>query len=169
MSPAEIEANRRSVVAMFDSAFRGYMEHAFPHDELKPLSGGWTDSLIELGGVPKVKRVGYSGVALTLIDGMDTLAVMGNRTAFADAVRWYGAHVSFDQDAVVSVFETTVRAAAPRGRMRTRASPSSAAAHLLARAVCLIRDRVPRSAYWVACSPRTCSHPARWVGLRRCE
>mmetsp|Transcript_23713 Transcript_23713/g.60056 ORF Transcript_23713/g.60056 Transcript_23713/m.60056 type:complete len:572 (+) Transcript_23713:164-1879(+) len=109
MSGAEIALYRDAVAEMFDDAFSTYMERAFPHDELRPLSATWTDSLIELGNVPSPKRDGYTGVALTLIDAMDTLAVMGNHSAFADAVRLVGEHVSFDQDAVVSVFETTIR------------------------------------------------------------
>lgn len=34
---------------MFYHAYDNYMEHAFPHDELKPLSATHTDSLAELG------------------------------------------------------------------------------------------------------------------------
>ncbi|KAJ1625699.1 glycoside hydrolase [Pavlovales sp. CCMP2436] len=86
MSGAEIALYRDAVAEMFDDAFSTYMERAFPHDELRPLSATWTDSLIELGNVPSPKRDGYTGVALTLIDAMDTLAVMGNHSAFADAV-----------------------------------------------------------------------------------
>ncbi|KAG8459376.1 hypothetical protein KFE25_013012 [Diacronema lutheri] len=110
MSDLEIEQNRDAVATMFSDAFSGYMKAAFPHDELRPISGGWTDSLIELGNVPSPRRDGYSGVALTLLDSMDTLAVLGNHSEFAEAVRWVGEHVSFDQDAIVSVFETTIRA-----------------------------------------------------------
>ena len=39
----------RQVREMFYHGFDNYMTHAFPHDELKPISGGWTDSLVELG------------------------------------------------------------------------------------------------------------------------
>ena len=39
----------------------------------------------------------------------DTLAVVGNRTAFARAVRWIGANVDFDIDLRVNVFETNIR------------------------------------------------------------
>lgn len=110
MPPEEIKANRQTVASMFDHAYSSYMTHAFPHDELKPLTGSWSDSLIELGNVPNPKRDGYVGVAMTLIDSLDTLAVLGNHTAFAEAVRWLsGGGVSFDQDAVVSVFESTIR------------------------------------------------------------
>lgn len=120
MSASEMEGHRDAVALMFDHAFAGYMLRAFPHDELRPISGGWADSLIELGNVRNPKRDGYQGVALTLIDAMDTLAVLGNRSAFASAVRWVGENVSFDQDAVVSVFETTVTRTARRGAIIAR-------------------------------------------------
>mmetsp|Transcript_8743 Transcript_8743/g.25800 ORF Transcript_8743/g.25800 Transcript_8743/m.25800 type:complete len:550 (+) Transcript_8743:98-1747(+) len=109
MPRGEIEVNRVRAVAMYTHAFGGYMQHAFPHDELKPLTAAGTDNLVELGGVPDPKRDGYSGVAMTLIDCLDTIAVMGNHTTFAAAVKWVGRYVSFDQDAIVSVFETTIR------------------------------------------------------------
>lgn len=41
---------------MFYHAFDGYMRHAFPHDELKPLSCGGEDTL--------------GGYALTLVNAM---------------------------------------------------------------------------------------------------
>ena len=100
---------RETVREMFTHAYDGYMRYAFPHDELKPLSRTWTDSLVELGNAQHVTRAGYTGVALTLIDSLDTLAVLGNATEFARGVRWVGAHVSFDQDIDVHVFETTIR------------------------------------------------------------
>jgi mannosidase alpha-like ER degradation enhancer 1 len=89
---------REKVREMFYHAYAGYMAHAFPHDELRPLSRTYTNSLIELGNAVRPTREGYKGVALTLIDSLDTLAVLGNASEFAWAVRWVEAHVSFDQD-----------------------------------------------------------------------
>ena len=67
------------VRAMFHHAYDNYMTHAFPHDELKPLSRTWTDSLGELGNLDmKHLPEDYEGVALTLIDATSTLAVLGN-------------------------------------------------------------------------------------------
>ena len=77
--------------------YGGYKEYAFPHDELRPLSKTHSDSLVELGAASPT-RAGYSGVALTLIDSLDTLAMMGNASEFAWAVRWVGENVSFDLD-----------------------------------------------------------------------
>ena len=48
-------------------------------------------------------------VALTFIDALDTLAVVGNASEFAWGVNWVGSHVSFDLDVDVSLFETNIR------------------------------------------------------------
>ncbi|CAM9245053.1 unnamed protein product, partial [Phaeothamnion confervicola] len=82
---------------MFTHAFDGYMEHAFPEGELLPLS--CRGAAFELAKVPLV----------TLIDAMDTLAVMGNGTEFRRAVRLVTEHADFHVDQNVSVFETTIR------------------------------------------------------------
>ena len=86
--------------------YGGYKAYAFPHDELRPISRTHTDSLVELGAASPT-RAGYSGVALTLIDSLDTLAILGNASEFSWAVRWVGENVSFDLD-------VEVRHAAPR-------------------------------------------------------
>eukprot|EP00965_Chrysotila_dentata_P091251 3013154-Pleurochrysis_carterae.AAC.4 len=65
--------------------------------QLKPLSRSFTDSLVELGNAASPTREGYRGVALSLIDSLDTLAVLGNVSEFHWAVEWVGKHVSFDQ------------------------------------------------------------------------
>lgn len=108
MDAAERLRNRELVREMFAHAYNGYKTFAFPHDELRPLSRTHTDSLVELGaGTPTRSR--YHGVALTLIDSLDTIAIMGNQSEFAWAVKYVSEHVSFDQDAEVSVFETNIR------------------------------------------------------------
>ena len=66
------------VRAMFHHAYDNYMTHAFPHDELKPLSRTWTDSLGELGNLDmKHLPEDYAGVALTLIDATSTVPPRG--------------------------------------------------------------------------------------------
>ncbi|GFP86082.1 probable alpha-mannosidase i mns4 [Phtheirospermum japonicum] len=86
---------RDEVRGMFYHAFDGYMNHAFPRDELKPLSCGGEDTL--------------GGYALTLIDSLDTLALLGDRERFATSVEWIGKNLRFDINKTVSVFETTIR------------------------------------------------------------
>ena len=46
---------------------------------------------------------------LTLVDTLDTLAVLGNATEFRRAVELVVANVSFDKDNVVQVFEVNIR------------------------------------------------------------
>ncbi|GAQ88520.1 Glycosyl hydrolase family 47 [Klebsormidium nitens] len=86
---------RDEVKSMFYRAYNNYMEHAFPLDELRPLSCSGEDSL--------------GGYSLTLIDAMDTLALLGDIKEFARAVRWVSCNVNFDKNQTVSVFETNIR------------------------------------------------------------
>jgi len=46
---------------------------------------------------------------LTLVDSLDTLAVLGNVTEFQNAVTNVIQTVSFDKDNVVQVFEVNIR------------------------------------------------------------
>ncbi|KAK6138903.1 hypothetical protein DH2020_027364 [Rehmannia glutinosa] len=78
----EAKQLRDEVREMFYHAFDGYMVHAFPRDELKPLSCGGEDTL--------------GGYALTLIDSLDTLAMLGDRERFATSVEWIGKNLRFD-------------------------------------------------------------------------
>ncbi|KAJ3696116.1 hypothetical protein LUZ60_001493 [Juncus effusus] len=91
----EAKRLRDEVRDMFYHAFDGYMNHAFPLDELRPLSCKGEDSL--------------GGYALTLIDSLDTLALLGDKKRFSEAIDWVGKNVQFDIDKTVSVFETTIR------------------------------------------------------------
>ncbi|KAJ4846236.1 Alpha-mannosidase I mns4 [Turnera subulata] len=95
VTPEEAKLLRDEVREMFYHAFDGYMNHAFPLDELKPLSCGGEDSL--------------GGYALTLIDSLDTLALLGDRERFTSSVDWIGKNLRFDINKTVSVFETTIR------------------------------------------------------------
>jgi mannosidase alpha-like ER degradation enhancer 1 len=46
---------------------------------------------------------------LTLVDSLDSLAVLGNVTEFQNAVAKVIQYVSFDKDYVVQVFEVNIR------------------------------------------------------------
>jgi mannosidase alpha-like ER degradation enhancer 2 len=91
----EAKQLRDEVQGMFYHAFDGYMEHAFPRDELKPLSCEGEDTL--------------GGYALTLIDSLDTLALLGDRERFITSVEWISKNLRFDINKTVSLFETTIR------------------------------------------------------------
>ncbi|XP_010099492.2 alpha-mannosidase I MNS4, partial [Morus notabilis] len=95
VTPGEAKQLRDEVREMFYHAFNGYMENAFPLDELRPLSCGGEDSL--------------GGYALTLIDSLDTLALLGDWERFAASVEWIGKNLRFDINKTVSLFETSIR------------------------------------------------------------
>eukprot|EP00967_Tisochrysis_lutea_P093422 scaffold135147_cov28-Tisochrysis_lutea.AAC.4 len=89
-------ALREQVRALFQHSYDAYIAHAFPKDVLLPLTCGGRD--------------GWGSFSLTLIDSLDTLALMGNASEFETRVNWVAEHVSFDVDETVSLFETTIRA-----------------------------------------------------------
>ncbi|XP_046407206.1 ER degradation-enhancing alpha-mannosidase-like protein 1 isoform X1 [Ischnura elegans] len=93
---------------MFNFGFENYMEHAFPMDELNPIQckGRGPDyanpSNININDI-------LGDYCLTLVDSLDTLAIMGNATRFKEAVELVVRSVSFDKDNVVQVFEVNIR------------------------------------------------------------
>ncbi|KAM8929941.1 ER degradation-enhancing alpha-mannosidase-like protein 1 isoform 2-T2 [Pelodytes ibericus] len=94
--------------SMFTFGYDNYMTHAFPEDELNPIlcrgRGPDTDNPSNLN----INDV-LGNYSLTLIDALDTLAVMGNASEFQKAVRLVIDTVSFDKDSTVQVFEATIR------------------------------------------------------------
>ena len=109
-TPAMRRGARATVLEMFHHGYDNYVEHAFPHDELRPMTATHTDSLGELGNLNKEHlSETYEGVALTLIDATSTLAVLGNATEFAKNVRWLSKNLDFDVDVRVNAFECNIR------------------------------------------------------------
>ncbi|KAI9909377.1 hypothetical protein PsorP6_014798 [Peronosclerospora sorghi] len=91
---------------MFYHGYRNYMAHAYPWDELKPLScTGRRWDRRERGDLDDI----LGGFSLTLIDSLDMLAVLGDWDEFAHAVKLLATSVTFDRDVTVSVFESTIR------------------------------------------------------------
>eukprot|EP01080_Neovahlkampfia_damariscottae_P002502 gene2502-3208_t len=80
---------------MFYHAYDNYMTHAFPKDELKPLSCEGFDTWVSS--------------QLTLVDTLDTLVIIGNNTEFIKGVKYVVEHANFEKDIPVSVFETNIR------------------------------------------------------------
>ena len=75
--------------------WKAYRRFAFGYDELQPLS--------------QMGRNNWGGVALTLIDNLDTLWLMNLREEFEEAVEYVAEKVHFDSDKSISVFEFTIR------------------------------------------------------------
>ncbi len=107
---------------MFDHGYEGYLRHAFPFDELAPLKCRGTgldhrniirsrlDKELRYGSGTKSSFRVQAGFALTLVDSMTTLAVIGDSVRFFEAVDLYLDYVrslKIDQD--VSVFEVNIR------------------------------------------------------------
>ena len=73
VSMAESQALREEVRDAFVHTYDSYMRNAFPKDELLPLSCEGKDTL--------------GSYALTLVDSLDTLAVLGNWTEFGKSAK----------------------------------------------------------------------------------
>jgi mannosyl-oligosaccharide alpha-1,2-mannosidase len=80
----------------FAYTWRGYRQHAWLKDELKPLTGGSRDS--------------FGNWSATLVDSLDTLWIMGFEDEFEEAVAAIG-EIDFETSTskIISVFETTIR------------------------------------------------------------
>ena len=89
-------ALREQVREAFHHAYDSYMLNGFPHDVVNPLSCRGENT--------------WGSITLTLLDLLDTLAIMGNATEFERGVEWCVEHLSFDQDETVSLFEINIRA-----------------------------------------------------------
>ena len=87
---------RRMVKGMFQHAYDNYLLHAFPHDELAPISCVGVDT--------------WGSFSLTLLDALDTLVVMDNMSEFQHAYQLaLQQQFSFDIDTNTSVFEANIR------------------------------------------------------------
>lgn len=80
----------------FQKAWKGYREKAWLHDEVSPVSGGFRDP--------------FCGWAATLVDGLDTLYIMGMEMEFEEAVKAVG-KLDFTTSPRndIPMFETTIR------------------------------------------------------------
>jgi len=92
------ELGRQRAAAIRDGfrhAWKGYKDHAWGADEVKPQSGRRNDN--------------WGGMGVTLVDSLDTLWLMGLKDEFWEARDWVRDHLSFQRTGQVSVFETTIR------------------------------------------------------------
>lgn len=107
MPAATIAHLRNETKRMILHGFDGYMQHAFPEDELRPITciGRSKDSGADNLPINDI----CGGFAMTLIDSLDTMAIIGDKLRFEQGVRDVIDHVSFDQDSKVQVFEVSIR------------------------------------------------------------
>lgn len=86
---------QNKVKTAFYHAYDNYLKNAFPADELQPLTCQGRET--------------WGAFSLTLIDSLDTLLVIGNKTEFARIAKYLTKNLSFDYDMNVSVFESNIR------------------------------------------------------------
>ncbi|KAF7696767.1 hypothetical protein HF521_005185 [Silurus meridionalis] len=107
MSAEEKSKIREQILEMFDHAYGSYMKYAYPADELMPLSCKGRVRGLEPNRGDIDDSLGK--FSLTLIDTLDTLALLNRMEEFEEAVKKTITDVSLDNDVVVSVFETNIR------------------------------------------------------------
>lgn len=94
-TPASRAASRDKARELFYHGYNAYKHNAYPHDDLRPLSCDGVDS--------------FGGMHVTLIDALDTLAVLGDWAEFTWAARRVAAIPDFGLSVNVSLFETNIR------------------------------------------------------------
>ncbi len=106
LSPAALAAARRdpwraeadAVRATVATAWDAYRAHAWGADELRPVSR--TGSSFFGDG---------SSLGLTIVEALDTFALMGLWEELAEGTAWVRSSLEADQDVAVNVFEATIR------------------------------------------------------------
>ncbi|KAI8877262.1 glycoside hydrolase family 47 protein, partial [Backusella circina FSU 941] len=97
------------LIELFAHGWTHYLNHAFPEDELDPLEckGRGSDKLNP--GNININDV-LGDFALTMVDTLDTIALMGTQQEFEDTVKQVIESVSFNHNNNrVQVFETNIR------------------------------------------------------------
>ena len=92
----------KEVREAIQSSWRGYATSALGADEVEPLTGKAVQ-WVSFGR-------GSGGVALTVIDSLDTLFLAGLKDEFEEAVKWVETQFCVQCLGRVSFFETTIRA-----------------------------------------------------------
>ncbi|XP_074646983.1 ER degradation-enhancing alpha-mannosidase-like protein 1 [Tubulanus polymorphus] len=93
---------------MFYFGYDNYMKYAFPKDELNPIyCRGRGPDYNNPNNININDALG--DYALTLVDSLDTLIIMGNVSEFKKAVKLVVDTVHFDKSNTVQVFEATIR------------------------------------------------------------
>jgi mannosyl-oligosaccharide alpha-1,2-mannosidase len=80
-------------------AWAGYVERAFGHDQIKPVSGGHESFFFPAG----------PSLGLSIVESLGTLHVMGLDAELEQGVRWLSDHLSFDIDGEIQLFESNIR------------------------------------------------------------
>ncbi|XP_071955897.1 mannosyl-oligosaccharide 1,2-alpha-mannosidase IA-like [Antedon mediterranea] len=96
---ADIKEKRDTVREMMVRAWDGYVKYAWGANELKPISHtGHSASIF-----------GRSAMGATIIDGIDTLYIMGLQDNYQKARNWVAHSFTFNPPSDISVFEVNIR------------------------------------------------------------
>ncbi|XP_072178341.1 mannosyl-oligosaccharide 1,2-alpha-mannosidase IA-like [Diadema setosum] len=96
---SDVKSKRDHIREMMLHAWNGYVTYAWGANELKPIARtGHSASIF-----------GRSAMGATIIDGIDTLFMMGLRDEYQKARDWVAHDFKFDASSDVSVFETNIR------------------------------------------------------------
>jgi mannosyl-oligosaccharide alpha-1,2-mannosidase len=96
--PASWRAVAEDVRNEVRGAWRSYVDRAFGHDQIKPVSGGFEEFFVP-----------DHPVGLTIVEALDTLWLMELDTELEQGLDWVRRNSSFDIDASFQVFETNIR------------------------------------------------------------
>ncbi|KAF9085547.1 hypothetical protein BGX29_001884 [Mortierella sp. GBA35] len=91
------ESRLQAVRDGFEHAWTGYRDHAWGHDEVSPVSGGYKDN--------------FNGWGATMIDSLDTLVIMGFNKEFDEALEWVKTKFTMTNNPTIQLpfFETIIR------------------------------------------------------------
>lgn len=107
-SRSNLQGLRNDSEALFDHGYNSYMTYGFPKDEVRPMACEGVTRDKDETNLGRNDMMG--GWPVTLIDSLDTLAVMGRKEEFQEGVEKVLEQVKdFNYDATVQVFETTIR------------------------------------------------------------
>jgi len=98
-APVDWRVVAQDVRAQMAWAWRNYVERAFGHDQIKPVSGGAEEFFFP----------GGPGLGLSMVEALDTLYLMGLDAELEEAVGWIVTNLRFDIDDYIQVFETNIR------------------------------------------------------------
>ncbi|XP_041377881.1 ER degradation-enhancing alpha-mannosidase-like protein 1 [Gigantopelta aegis] len=93
---------------MFHFGYDNYMQHAYPEDELNPIDCSGRGHDVDNPSNININDV-LGDYSLTLVDCLDTLAVMGNSSEFIKAVNLLKMQLNFEKNNTVQVFEASIR------------------------------------------------------------
>eukprot|EP00094_Tigriopus_californicus_P009560 TCALIF_09218-PA protein Name:"Similar to alpha-Man-I Mannosyl-oligosaccharide alpha-1,2-mannosidase isoform A (Drosophila melanogaster)" AED:0.28 eAED:0.28 QI:0/0.66/0.71/0.85/1/1/7/1276/539 len=96
----DVQKRRETVSRMMKHAWDGYAKYSWGKNEVKPVSRrGHSGSIF-----------GSSNTGATIVDGMDTLYIMGFMEEFQAGKEWIAENLNFDHmTGDISVFETNIR------------------------------------------------------------